>query len=471
MIDKDIFNKEFRQRFEGFEPEPPADAWSAIERGLVVSSSHTVAPWVYRVAAAVAVLAVTSFSFLYFSSRDYQVRSVSEQVVQPVSEQGTQVGISEAGAETPDFVAEVPVLSGAEAVADDVKAPVKGLASKTSGMSGQAQQAIAWQPPVQASHFKLLADAAGSIGSISASLTFPGQPALQGSVRIRDAVSSQTDLAGFFPASTGGRFTLGAFFGPQYNDRHIAVPGGLTSSVHSVPFSAFEEKALTYSYGLSGSFRISKRMVVQTGATYLNVAQVVNDINALAHPDGRQFYDPADRPPFGHPQNISTSLGTITLDDPTLFFMDMGSSRIEMTTKWPLDIPEPKTLETLGYGLTQRFSFIEVPLILRYTLFERRMGLHLKAGMAANFLVNNEVFLVSDQHRGVIGQTAGLREQYFSGIGGLVLTIPLSPRFQLFVEPTGQVFLNPMVRDELTASVGKTFPYNFSVYSGLSFRF
>ncbi|MFO7998923.1 MAG: hypothetical protein R6U86_08080 [Bacteroidales bacterium] len=460
MIDKDIFDKEFRQRFEGFEPEPPADAWSAIEQGLVVSSSRILAPWVYRVAAAVAVLAVTGFSFLYFSSRDYQVQTVSEQ--------GPHDGVSEAGAETPDVVAEVPVFSGAEAVADDVKAPVKGLASKTSGLPGQAQQAITFQPPVQASHFNLLADAAVPIGSISASLAFPGQPALQGSVRSTGAGSSQTDLAGFFPASTGGRFSLGAFFGPQYNDRHIGNPGGLTSSV---PFSSLEEKALTYSYGLSGSYRISKRMVVQTGATYLNVAQVVNNINALAHPDGRQFYDPADLPPFGHPQNISTSLGTITLDDPTLFFMDMGSSRIEMTTKWPLDIPEPKTLETLGYGLTQRFSFVEVPLILRYTLFERRMGLHLKAGMAANFLVNNEVFLVSDHYNGAIGQTAGLREQYFSGIGGLVLTIPLSPRFQLFVEPTGQVFLNPMVRDELTASIGKTFPYNFSVYSGLSFRF
>lgn len=451
MSNGDFFDKEIRQRFASFEPEPPAAVWSAIEQGLVASSPHRIlAPWIYRVAAAVAVLAVTGFSYLYFVSGDQYVRSLADQRVPT---------------EVSDPAVATPLPSGDVAATTDV--PVLAKAETVSGSAIPAQAvalAETFSPPD-----RLTGIAPRFMEGILPVLASHTHPSMQGTVRSTGDIWSHTNLLAFTPASSDneGIFSLGAFLAPQYNNRRIANGGGLSSS--GVPFSSLEQEALTYSFGLTGSVRLGQRLTVQTGATYLNVAQVVKDINALAHPERMEFYDPNELPAYGHPQNIATSLGTINFNDATLYFEDLVSNRVE-TTKWPLDIPEPKLLEALGLGLTQRFSFVEVPVIFRYTLYERQLGLHLKAGFAANFLVNNEVLLVSDVHRGVVGQTAGLRDHYYSGIGGFVMTLPLSQRIQLFVEPTAQIFLNPMVRDGMTGSTFKAFPYNFSVYSGLAYR-
>ena len=449
MSNWDSFDKEIRQRFESFEPEPPAAVWSAIEQGLVTSSPHRIlAPWVYRVAAAVAVLAVTGFSYLYFVSGDQYVRSLADQrVPAEVSDPGLATLLPSGDVSIPT---DAPTLA-----VEDASTRLPGQAVAEAGTAFATDFLTGYQPRFME-----------GIAPVLASHTHPSM-----TVRSTGDIWSHNDLLASAPAASAneGIFSLGAFLAPQYNNRRISNGGGLASS--GVPFSSLEQEALTYSFGLIGSVRLGKRLTVQTGATYLNVAQVVKDINALAHPERMEFYDPNELPAFGHPQNIATSLGTINFNDATLYFEDLGSNRVE-TTKWPLDIPEPKLLEALGLGLTQRFSFVEVPVIFRYTLYERQLGLHLKAGFAANFLVNNEVLLVSDTHKGVVGQTAGLRDHYYSGIGGFVMTLPLSQRIQLFVEPTAQIFLNPMGRDDgMNSATFKTFPYNFSVYSGLAYRF
>jgi hypothetical protein len=474
MSNGDLFDKELRQRFENFEPEPPAAVWSAIEQGLVASAPHRlVAPWIYRVAATIAVLAVTAFSYLYFVSGDQHVRSLADQRVpaEAADPAGDRSGVRSddrsgdalrSGEAAPS--ADLPVLAGTTTVAGSAGVPTAGMEGITARVPARALAEAGTTPAMDF----LAGNQPRFMEGIMPVLASHAHPSMQGSVRSTGNIWTQTDRLAFAPASSGsaGTFSLGAFVAPQYNDRRVSG-GGLASGI---PFSSLEEEALTYSFGLTGSIRLSKRLTVQTGATYLNVAQEVKDISALTHPERMEFYDPNELPAFGHPQNIATSLGTINFNDPTLYFEDLGSNRIE-TTKWPLDIPEPKLLEALGFGLTQRFSFVEVPVIFRYTLYERQLGLHLKAGFAANFLVNNEVLLVSDAHRGVVGQTAGLRDHYYSGIGGLVMTLPLSQRLQLFVEPTGQIFLNPMGRDDgMAGSTIKAFPYNFSVYSGLSYR-
>jgi hypothetical protein len=464
MSNRDFFDKEIRRRFEGFEPEPPAEAWLAIERGLVASSpARLFAPWLYRVAAAIAVLAVTGFSFLYFWVGEQQHhRQLAEREIQINHSLTADPDVQAPAAIS--LPAEVPVLAAIRGLPltaghvpawdEEVQIPASGASDGVWPISGP--RAIGMKP--------------GSVAGIAPVLAAYTHPLIHGSIRGMGEKWPHSDMLAFTPAGTGSQpaFSLGAFIAPQYNNRRIANGSGMAST--GVPFSSLEEETLTYSFGLTGSIRLSNRLVLQTGATYLNVAQVVNQINALAHPDRRQFYNPYELPAYGHPQIIFTSLGTINFDDPTLYFEDLGSNRVE-TTKWPLDIPEPKLLEALGFGLTQRFSFVEIPVVFRYTLFERQIGLHMKAGLAANFLVGNEVLLVSDTYKGVVGQTSGLRDQYLSGIGGFVMTVPVSPRIQLFIEPTGQIFLNPMVRDDKAVNAAKAFPYNFSVYSGLSYRF
>lgn len=462
MANREFFDREMRQRFEGFEPEPPAEVWLAIERGLAPSSPVPMfAPWLFRVAAAIAVLAVTGFSFFYFWADEHRYNSSLADRRLADDRSVAEESIAETG---------VPVQLETPTVADRI-----GISRPAATAVAVAQEARVYQTGDDTQHaalplseMKATGIVPGPLTGIAPMLASHAHPSIQGNVRSTGEFWPQADLLAFTPAESPDMFALGVFMAPQYNSRRIT--GGTGLAPGETPFTSLEQEALTYSYGLTGSVRLSKRLVVQTGATWLNVAQQVNQINALAHPDRLQFYDPAELPAYGHPQHIATSLGTINFDDPRLYFEDLGSDRVQ-TTKWPLDIPEPKLLEELGFGLTQRFSFVEIPVVLRYTLLDRRVGLHLKAGMAANFLINNEVLLVSDAYKDVVGQTSGLRDHYFSGIGGLVMTVPVSQRFQLFIEPTGQIFLNPMGRDDMSARSTKAFPYHFAVYSGLAYRF
>jgi hypothetical protein len=447
MADRNHFDQDLRSRFEGFEPEPPAGVWLGIEKGLQAPAAAVMAPWVFRVAAAIAVLSVTAFSFWYFSTYNQDVRSLAGFLdtvpgIQPdvtisTDAEGTDASVGFSGGVQPSLMASL------------VTPEPEGLATDEPAVARPRTGALP----------ALLQGAQGILESHSR----PGMLAF-----VRTSLPEREDLSprGFEAAGGDpGLFALSVFVAPQYNDRHL-------SGASSVPFSLLEQESMTTSYGVLGSFRLGKRLEVQSGVTYLNMAQLVNEVNALSHADRRQFYNPADVPV--HPQSILTSLGSISLSDPTLYFEDTGAARVSIDdeTKGFMDIEDPKLLSRMGLGLTQNFSFVEVPLILRYQLLDRRVGIQLKAGVAASFLMRNEVLLSggSDADR-VIGKTEGLREQYYSGIGGLVLSYPLSHRLRFFVEPTGQVFLNPVLQEELTAVQGKAYLYNFSLYSGISYRF
>lgn len=494
MVNNNSFDNDLRNSFEGFEPEPPSDAWLAIQQAIVVAPQRTFLPVFFKVAAAIAFLAVSGLSVWFITSdnqADSQLAEVSTQLAdEPVMDAEKGGFGSDRSQENLSPAVRQQSVQTHRPSSGDVRSAVN-LAS-VSGENRQLPETPASFPGASGPDEQHILTSLMSqdipelaflsrIPITSLSLEQGMLAALKSKPLSQQSVafaSNPNAIQGYnlaSRASTAG-VVLGAHMAPQYADRYISGP------LSNLPFGSLESQSMEYGFGFTVSVAVSKRLSVQTGLGYMNINQHINDISAFSHLDNRPFYDPEFSSGNGHPQNIVTSFGIIEMDSPLLYFADKLSSRVVMTdTKIPFDVPDdPKFLVLQGQDLTQYFRFVEVPLVLRYRFLDLRFAsLSLKAGVAGNFLVRNDV-IMSDihNHEEVIGETYGVRDFSYSGIGGLAVTFPLTNRLHIFVEPTAQMFLQPIAKDNAlplegnaSYATGKTYPYCFSVNSGISFRF
>lgn len=245
---------------------------------------------------------------------------------------------------------------------------------------------------------------------------------------------------------------------PQYNYRNLVNRS--SSEYRDIPFQSLENQLFTFSAGLSTHIRLSPNWTVQTGLNYNNMGQFIDGIVSYQHPDQVSLY--SDN------QYVITSLGGVRIHDAYHHFEDSQSYRV-LNTRQTLEYTDVITLDKATEGITQTFSYIEVPLLLRYNIHKQNIGIDIKGGVAGSYLLRKDVFLGTDIFQNPIGETYGVKQFNFSLIGGFALNVPITGNIMLHIEPTAQLFLQPVVLDGLR--LGNAVPYNFSLQTGFSYRF
>ena len=431
----------FREELEGLEVNPPVEAWLAISEGLDNRAGRRWMPFLLSYAAAVAALVVAAFSFWFFviEEGDNDVIVASLTLPQPMEPlaiietdgiPGLSTTISEASmafsqpTRIPDSPADQinPMLL---AQADDLRLLQPGTPSKL-----EISRHVHFQTTeTEVENFAFIA--------------------------IDEDHSQLTVLSDLKPGKASS-FSLGAHFAPQYNYRHLADNG--SNLYTEIPFSSLESQILTFSAGLSIYYRMSPKWIIQTGVNYNSMGQYIKDIHAYHHANNLPLYYQS--------QQILTSMGDIMINDPYHHFDDVISSRV--SSKQTLDNHDIKSLHKSDDGLTQVFRFAEVPLLIRYQLFNRNAGLQLKGGFAASYLLQKDVYLGTDLMQSPIGETHGIEMFNVSLVGGFALNIPVIGGMSFQMEPTFQYFIQPFVHEYNRARV---LPYSFSLQTGVSYRF
>ncbi len=450
-----FFDRKVRKKFKGFSPEPPVGLWQKIDEGLNNKPVKRLFPLYLRIAVSAAVLVFGGLSVWYMLGDRSQEPVLTDLFVLP---QSTVATVSYQATATPDLLKEreenlFAKVHNAESTQKQEKD--RTLQEEESLLRSQRRSMLS---------FSSFDSHSLSIKSKTISLPESGEEPLSGG--FSEILAEEILLASAIDQPAGD-FSLSLHFAPQYNYRYLSPQGEF--GFMNIPFQNLEEEINTYSFGVSGYFNISRRLAVQTGLHYLNIGQYVSDIMSFGHIHKQAIYELDTNRPFSHPQTIMTSQGTIRLSDASLYFADSQSFRV-MTNKQALGFDDPKFLRQREKGLTQHFGYLEIPLVFRYMVFENLVGIHLKGGITGNYLVKNEVFLGRDTQQQPIGETHGLRNVNFSALGGFVMSLPISGKMTLNLEPTAQIFLHPVSRDERFLD-GKAFPYNFSLYSGISYRF
>lgn len=449
VIEYKDFDQKVKDAFSGFEPKPPASVWYGIAQGMPAPAQRRLWPVLFRIAASFAILLLSSITLWFFafntSSDSLNLANLELVEQDAVTIENVAPDISLPETQTQSILVSESVLP---AIATEIKE------EKTLF------------PVEPAPSFSLKA-----LPALLAELPQEAPALLALSIEPNQEISLPDEDPGFL-ASLGERLdfsflSLGVNIGPQYSYRQLSNPAEVNKA--GIPFQSLESPLFTYYVGLSANIKVTPRFSLQTGLGYSTMGQFISDIFAFSHPANFPLFEMSSNSRFGHPQTIVTSQGNIRLSEPTLFFADAQSYRV-VTNKQFFADGDPKNLVKRDFGISQYFSFIEVPIIAQYRFLEfRNVNLSLKAGGSMNYLLDNEVFLGRKTMQKPIGETYGIREYNFSVIGGMVISVPLRNGFNLTFEPTAQMYLMPMVQEQLM--IGRALPFQYSLYTGITYGF
>lgn len=117
--------------------------------------------------------------------------------------------------------------------------------------------------------------------------------------------------------------------------------------------------------------------------------------------------------------------------------------------------------------LIQNFEYLEIPLYLRYTLFDSKFDVQMIGGFSTNLLVGNKAFVENSSGRSLVGKTQDMESMNYSSTLGIGVKYDLSKRVSINVEPRIKYYLNSLSSN---SSVNYK-PYSIGVFTGLSYEF
>ncbi len=195
------------------------------------------------------------------------------------------------------------------------------------------------------------------------------------------------------------------------------------------------------SIGLAADYAITSKISIRAGINKFDLAYNTNDV---------AFY--AD------PSITTASLNTINFRPETQNLV-VNDRKARGTA--PGNIPQ---IAENGV-MNQSFGYLEFPVEVSYKLFDSKIGLTLITGMSTLLLNKNEVSLISDSRKFVLGDANNLNNVHFSTNIGIGFKYKFWKSFEANVEPTLKYQINTFSYDS-----GGFNPYFLGIYSGISYR-
>jgi len=252
------------------------------------------------------------------------------------------------------------------------------------------------------------------------------------------------------------KWSIAAMASPTYYSSFNSGSDALSKQL-----MASEEPLVSYSGGVAFSYKISKRFSIQSGLYYSSLGQKVDGINSFS---GFQKYEYTKG---GTNFAVLTTNGTVNTSNPDVFLSADGANRV--LTAYTNDVFDPKkaSLQPVSNSLDQNFSYLELPVVLKYKIVDKMIGINLIGGLSYNLLVNNSVYTTVDGNRYSIGKTEGLNPLTMSSSLGMGMEYNISSKLSLNLEPTFKYYLNPF-----SVTTGSFIhPYSFGIFSGVSYKF
>lgn len=201
------------------------------------------------------------------------------------------------------------------------------------------------------------------------------------------------------------------------------------------------------SYGVAVSYAVSNRLSIRSGINNVNLGYSTGglelgegDTNAalrnINYNGSGQVIIPQDEGTFAS-QNNEEGFGNIT----------------------------PKSTNGEAF-INQNITYYEVPLELKYSLFNTKLGVNVIGGLSTLFLGDNEITVSAGDFSETLGEANNLSNVSFSTNVGLGFDYKFSEKFKFNVEPMFKYQLNPYTDSSVNFQ-----PYYVGVYTGLSYKF
>ncbi|CAM1360376.1 outer membrane beta-barrel protein [Tenacibaculum xiamenense] len=198
----------------------------------------------------------------------------------------------------------------------------------------------------------------------------------------------------------------------------------------------------TFSYGVKLAYEVNDKWTVQSGLLVQKIGYSNDNLSVLNDVRGASL------------QNVEHS------SEP-LFLLS--------TSETPLDANSISTsrVETTNASLLQNYSYIEIPVEVKYTFLEsKKFSSQIVTGVSSLFLNQNEVVLNSETQSQSLGKANNLNTINFSGNLGIDLQYSINKKLKIAVNPMFKVQLNTFSKN-----ANGFRPYTIGVYSGLIYQF
>ena len=250
-------------------------------------------------------------------------------------------------------------------------------------------------------------------------------------------------------------FTVLPYFSMNYTWRNSSITStnGIQDAFDTLNGnSKFTERVnFSYSAGLFVGYNFTKNLTVFIGASYNTFSNTTNrnNIHSKAFdqiPSGDSLTPMITS--AGELSGVNVMPGNGSPEDPTKLQQDNFNVKVN--------------------SVTQTFSYIEVPVMVRYKLGGPRIGLILTGGISTGFIVQNNVTLENDNGTtSSAGQTSQIRNFNMNANFGVGIEIKLIPHMYLNIEPTFKYsFINWSMDSRFQVN-----PISLGLHTGLAFKF
>ena len=194
------------------------------------------------------------------------------------------------------------------------------------------------------------------------------------------------------------------------------------------------------SIGVKINYQLSNKFFIQSGVNKVEMAYNTQGVNALISSSKNTS------------SNINTNkAGIILTPAPT----GQGSTSGNELSK-----------SSVSGELNQSLEYYELPIEMKYSLYDKKLGLNLVGGFSTLILSDNSVSLVTQNLVTDLGTANNLNDFNFSGNLGFDVDYQINKSWYLSVAPMFKYQFNTY-----SNSSGNFRPYYFGLYSGLNYKF
>ncbi|MFA9391604.1 MAG: outer membrane beta-barrel protein [Prolixibacteraceae bacterium] len=228
----------------------------------------------------------------------------------------------------------------------------------------------------------------------------------------------------------------------------------------------------TYQTNLSGgltfAYETTSRIDIISGVNYSEVAQNTGDV-ALSFL-GHNWINDTDEMNYAIASSKEAT-SAINTSNNMVINTQVGLSNITLpegaTAATARAMTSLVPVATQNYDYKQQARYIEVPLLMRYRIIDKRLGWNVLGGINSNILVANTVQIIDQSTVVATSKIEDLRPLTWSSSLGMGLNYDLTEHLNLNFEPTLKIQLNSLN----SQSYFNAKPYSFGVFSGVSYRF
>ena len=194
------------------------------------------------------------------------------------------------------------------------------------------------------------------------------------------------------------------------------------------------------SFGVKINYQISNKFFIQSGVNKVELAYNTEGVNALISASKNAS------------SNINTSKAGVIVT-PSGRGQSTGSGN---------------ELSKSGVSgeINQSLEYFELPIEMKYSLYDKKLGLNLVGGFSTLILSDNSVSMVTQNSITDLGDANNLNDLNFSGNVGVDLDYKISKSWYLNVSPMFKYQFNTY-----SGNAGNFRPYYFGLYSGLNYKF